>query len=108
MERREAERLATEWVRAWAAGDVEGVLDLLHHDAVITDPVGGKVRKEAVTDFVRVELVGTRPDLVEWRALPGSDSVAVATVWADGVERVDTLVVADDGRIVRVMTHRTF
>jgi hypothetical protein len=39
--------------------------------------------------------------------LVGADSVAVATVWADGVERLDTLVLADDGRVVRVMTHRT-
>ena len=80
---------------------------LMHGDAVFTDPVAGKVRAHAVADFVRVELAGTRPDLLEWRSLPGADSVAVASVWADGAERLDTLVLADDGKVVRVMCHRT-
>jgi hypothetical protein len=106
MQRGVAERLGQAWVTAWQGRDHAAVLDLLHPDAVITDPVAGKVRPNSVADFVRVELTGERPELLEWRVLPGADSAAVATIWSDGTERLDTLVVADDGRIVRVMVHR--
>ncbi|MGH9186915.1 MAG: hypothetical protein ACRD0U_14030 [Acidimicrobiales bacterium] len=106
MDESAAQRIAEAWVTAWAGSDPGAVLDLLHHDAVITDPVAGKVRSHSVPGFVRVELTGTRPELIEWRSLAGADSVAVASVWSDGTERLDTLILADDGGVVRVMCHR--
>ena len=94
--------LAQRWVSAWNGDDAAAVIALLHDDATIADPVAGKVRRDAIPAFV-AEQLGL--DIVDWRALPGADSVAVVVRFADGREGVDVLVVADD-RVVRCMRHR--
>jgi hypothetical protein len=103
----EARRVAEAWVDAWNSLDPERVLGLLHDDAVVADATadGGKVRAPGVADHVRRRMTERHEPVRTWISLPGVDSVAVVCTMADGHRRADTLILADDGRIVRVMVH---
>ena len=107
MDSEQARRLAEAWVDAWNSLQPERVLSLLHDDAVVTDAAatGGKVRPPDVADHVRRRMAERFEPVRSWISLPGVDSVAVVCTMADGHRRADTLVLADDGRIVRVMVH---
>jgi ketosteroid isomerase-like protein len=100
-----ARRVAESWVDAWNSLDPERVVALLHDDAVVADPDGGKVRAPDVAAHVRRRMAERFEPVRTWSALAGVDSVAVVCTMADGHKRADTLVLADDGRIVRVMVH---
>jgi hypothetical protein len=103
----EARDIAAAWVDAWNGRDSEVVLRLLHGSAVINDVERGKVRGPSVGKYVRGQFeAADRPWIRTWFSLPGVDSVAVVLNYSDGERVVQTLVVADDGRIVRVMDHR--
>src|SRR5262245_22368626 len=104
MDHQQAAELAAAWVDAWNSGDPEQTLGLLHGNAVIADPAAGKIRGAFVPPFIR-KLRGELAAIRGWFALPGADSVAVVATLDDGSKRVDTLVIAEDGRIVRVMWH---
>jgi hypothetical protein len=104
MEHEQAAGVAAAWVEAWNSGDPERILSLLHANAVIADPEAGKVRGALVPPFVRKRRA-TSPEVRSWFSLPGADSVAVVANLDDGARRVDTLVIAEDGRVVRVMWH---
>lgn len=103
----EARAVATAWLDAWSSGDADRVLALLHDEAVIADPVAGKVRPTAIADHVRSALAERSPVCERWSAHPGADSVAVVCELAGGAVLVDILVLAEDGRIVRVMRHHS-
>jgi hypothetical protein len=103
----QAREVAAAWVNAWNGKDPEVVLRLLHAGAVINDVEKGKVRSPAVGKYVRMLFeVPERPRIRTWFSLPGVDSVAVVLNLSDGERVVQTLVVANAGRIVRVMDHR--
>lgn len=103
----EARAVAGAWISAWNGADPEQVLALLHEKAVIADPASeaGKVRPPLVPQHVRRLLAEGHVPVRSWVATAGVDSVAVACNMGDGSRRVDTLVLAEDGRIVRVMIH---
>jgi hypothetical protein len=103
----QAREVAAAWVEAWNGEDPEVVLRLLHAGAVINDLDKGKVRSPAVGKYVRLLFDEPgRARIRTWFSLPGVDSVAVVLNLTDGERVVQTLVVATDGRIVRVMDHR--
>jgi hypothetical protein len=102
-----AGRVGAAWVDAWNSGDSDRVIALLHPSAVIADPSasGGKVREPDVPDHVRARIAAGGTEVRDWIALAGVDSVAVICSLADGTRRADTLVLTDDGLIVRAMLH---
>lgn len=99
--------MAAAWVDAWNSGEPDQVLALLHTNAVIADPADehGKVREPNVPAHVRRRMTESHVAVRSWESLAGVDSVAVVCTMADGTRRADTLVQAEDGRIVRVMLH---
>lgn len=101
--------IAAKWLAAWDGDDPDRVLALLHSDAVFADPAAGKVRPPDLPGFVGRSVNppnGTERHVVrEWFALRGADSVSIVCVLADDSHRVDTLVLAEDGKIARVMRH---
>ncbi|MEO7556997.1 MAG: nuclear transport factor 2 family protein [Acidimicrobiales bacterium] len=109
MDSEDARRVAGAWVDAWRSGDPERVLALLHESAVLVDPAdevhGGKVRPPDVAAHVRARMAAGAPPVHSWTALAGVDSIAVTCTRADGTRQSDTLVLTDDGRIVRAMRH---
>jgi hypothetical protein len=109
MDASDVQRIAARWVEAWDGDEPAVVLALLHPDAVLADPEAGKVRPPDIAGFVARSIavgpLAERLPVIDWFALPGADSVAVVCTLADGRHRVDTLVLADDGRVVRLMRH---
>jgi hypothetical protein len=103
----EAHRIAEAWVDAWNSHEPDRVVALLHDDAVVADPAaaGGKVRPPDVPAHVARRMDDHFEPVRTWISLAGADSVAVVCTMADGHRRADTLILADDGRIVRVMVH---
>ena len=98
--------LAQAWITAGGAPTPPRCSALSHPDAVDHRPGRrqGPSRQRRRLRPRRARRGQTRRDRVAGAAR--ADSAAVAAVWSDGTERLDTLIVADDGRIVRVMVHR--
>ncbi len=102
-----AAALARSWVQAWNDGDTDAVMDLLHPDATVADvwPRPAKVRAADVRSHLQGRFADHREAVVAFECHLGVDSIALVCELEGGAQRVDTLVLADDGRVVRVMLH---
>lgn len=105
MEQNEVKVVTDRWVRAWNGDDPSAVQAQLHTDATVSHP-GGEVGSEDAFEWVATTMKRARPAIVRWYGLGGGSSVAVVGALGDGGRQVDTLVLADDGRVARLLRHR--
>ncbi|MGQ0616311.1 MAG: nuclear transport factor 2 family protein [Acidimicrobiia bacterium] len=104
MQQNEVKAVVDRWVRAWNGDDPAAVHAQLHPDITVSHP-GGEVGPEDAFEWVATTMKGTLPAIVRWYGLDGGNSVAVVGALASRGRQVDTLVLADDGRVVRLMRH---
>jgi RNA polymerase sigma-70 factor (ECF subfamily) len=105
-ERSEQERVLAAFRAAYEAGDIDGLVALLHPDAVYVTDGGGRVKaaRKLITGGERVAAVlvrvASRLGLVATSAVEVGGSPAVALHRDGRLVAIDTFDLADDGRIL--------